>query len=271
VQYAAMIIDIKNSRQLDRKNRIQAQKDLKFYIDNLNEVYSSTLKYSVVFSSGDSVQGLFFHPKDALSYYHILKVLMNPILIRCGIGIGELTIDLEGMDSNSQDGPAYYRAQEAVEILKANQGNVLIHSNTSHDLFINGYLHTIEIIEQDLTSKRKLIAQFIHLFYPIQDSKILHPNYQQLCHAYIQHDSLENHFALTSVDEIIKLRPNLEESDLQLKQNHYLLKPVPTFLSSLLGTTRQNNEQMIKKGKLNEIRHLHILCERFLNDYYDLS
>jgi SatD family (SatD) len=258
MRYAAMIIDMINSRKLEHNRRIQAQKNLKKYSEFLNKIFSESMKYKVVFSSGDSVQGLFYHPIHALHYFQFLKHLMEPIKLRSGIGIGELTVDLEGMDSNMQDGPAYYYAQEVIEELKENGGYVKINSNSSHDQYINAYLQILELLENDLTEKRKAVGILMDLLFPVKEIRDDEGIYQELL------EDVFNHHELIKDLVVIDTQTFLREIGV-----HHTTKSLPTYLSLLTNTTRQNNEQLIKKGKLNEIKNLKKICQQFLTDFYD--
>ena len=70
----------------------------------VNDVYGPHMESKAEFSAGDSIQGLFREPKDALEFCFSVQKLMYPFKLYAGIGIGELTVRVENAGSNAQDG-----------------------------------------------------------------------------------------------------------------------------------------------------------------------
>lgn len=268
--YTSLNIDMIQSRKLSADQRIAFQKTLKEQLDRLNAIYAPRLKYPVVFSAGDSMQGLFYHPQDAYLYFLILESLIFPIEIRCGIGMGELTVDLEQFDSNMQDGPAYYRSREAIDYAKEMDFKLVIQTLKEDDLYLNELFQTISLLENDLTKKRKQIALLIDFLLPIDDRLQENPLYRLLLN-----DVLSNH---PFIQPIIQQKPDLknplimdttEPTTFPRFFDRHELKGMPAYIGTITGTSRQNIQQMIKQGKLTEIRHLKRLVRQFLEEYYD--
>lgn len=68
----------------------------------------------MISSAGDEFQGLFLDLQSAFLYIRKLQILIYPVRIRCGIGYGEITYDVEEWSSSAFDGEAYYLAREAI-------------------------------------------------------------------------------------------------------------------------------------------------------------
>ncbi|MFV0353481.1 MAG: SatD family protein [Oscillospiraceae bacterium] len=137
-KYAALLIDVKNSKEYQRKERTEIQTFIKETINVLNQWFEKNLRFSVVFSAGDEVQGLFTNPQAAYLYFRLFEMLVFPVRVRAGIGVGEWEIkDTSGL-STGQDGPAYHNARNAIEHADRAPGcSVLLFSGTKEDLYIN--------------------------------------------------------------------------------------------------------------------------------------
>lgn len=84
-------------------------------IKNLNGLFSEDIQFEVTFSAGDELQGLFDNVVTALLYFRLFDILMKPVKIRAGIGVGDWTVKMESGLSTQQDGPAYHHAREAID------------------------------------------------------------------------------------------------------------------------------------------------------------
>lgn len=117
--YIAMIGDIKQSKNV--KNRGEVQRNLQRILSEINDKYESDIASKFVITLGDEFQGLL------LSGYNTMKILTEierkiyPVQLRFGIGIGDVTTDINKEMSIGADGPAYYKAREAIDYIKSNE------------------------------------------------------------------------------------------------------------------------------------------------------
>jgi hypothetical protein len=117
--YIAMIGDIKQSKNI--KNRGEVQRKLQRILSEINGKYESDIASKFVITLGDEFQGLL------LSGYNTMKILTEierkiyPVQLRFGIGIGDVTTDINKEMSIGADGPAYYKAREAIDYIKSNE------------------------------------------------------------------------------------------------------------------------------------------------------
>ena len=114
--FAAVIGDIKDSRHLE--NRKEVQVHLQEILDRLNEKYKDHIVSKFLITLGDEFQGLLRSGEHILDMVNEIRMEMYPVRLRFGIGFGQITTDIKSEMALGADGPGYYRAREAVELLK---------------------------------------------------------------------------------------------------------------------------------------------------------
>lgn len=114
--FAAVIGDIKDSRLLE--NRKEVQVHLQEILDRLNEKYKDHIVSKFLITLGDEFQGLLCGGEHILDMVNEIRMEMYPVRLRFGIGFGQITTDIKSEMALGADGPGYYRAREAVELLK---------------------------------------------------------------------------------------------------------------------------------------------------------
>ena len=50
---------------------------------------SKAIKFDVIFSAGDEIQGLFYSSEAAYLYFRLFNMLIYPVEVGAGIGVGE--------------------------------------------------------------------------------------------------------------------------------------------------------------------------------------
>lgn len=114
--FAAVIGDIKDSRHLE--NRKEVQVHLQEILDRLNEKYKDHIVSKFLITLGDEFQGLLCGGEHILDMVNEIRMEMYPVRLRFGIGFGQITTDIKSEMALGADGPGYYRAREAIELLK---------------------------------------------------------------------------------------------------------------------------------------------------------
>ena len=117
--YVAIIGDIKKSKDLLERDLVQ--KKLKRLLNNINEQYALSIAAKFMITLGDEFQGLLFSGKEAFNIVEEIQRQMYPIQIRVGIGVGEITTEINPEMAIGADGPGYYMARRAIESLKQNE------------------------------------------------------------------------------------------------------------------------------------------------------
>ncbi len=116
--YYAVIGDIINSKKLS--DRFGVQEKLTEILAEFNDTYEDDLASNFIITIGDEFQGLLRKGDHILEIIDKINILMNPVQIRFGIGIGEIKTRINKL-SIGADGPAYWHAREA--ILKVHEEN----------------------------------------------------------------------------------------------------------------------------------------------------
>ena len=115
MNYVSLIIDIEKSRNYRNDDRNEIQNYMVYCIDRLNDLFRENMQYTITFSAGDELQGLFYDVTTAVMYFRLLEILVKPVKLRAGIGVGEWTVKINNGLSTQQDGPVYHRARNAIE------------------------------------------------------------------------------------------------------------------------------------------------------------
>lgn len=104
----AIIGDIIDSKNIKNRNKIQ--KDLNKVLKDLNRNYEKDIVSKWTITLGDEFQALL---KPNLYIFKMLDYIsykMDPVKIRFGLGLGEISTDINYEKSIGSDGPAYWRA-----------------------------------------------------------------------------------------------------------------------------------------------------------------
>lgn len=167
--YIAIIGDIKNSKEIGDRNYIQLK--LKCVLDVINIKYNPVIAAKFIITLGDEFQGLLYRGTNVIDIIEEIQREMYPIQIRFGIGVGEITTDINIEMAIGADGPGYYKAREAIEILKySEQKNKTWSSDVrieveedenSISLMLNTIFSLIEVIKSNWTERqREIIYEF---------------------------------------------------------------------------------------------------------------
>ena len=165
IQYIAIIGDIRNSKELiDRKS---VQKMLKSTLDKINEKYQNDIASKFMITLGDEFQGLLSNGDNIMNIIEEIEREMYPVKIRFGVGVGEITTDINLEMAIGADGPGYYRARSAIEYLKKNEQKKEAHvsdvrlevdeDNKSVAIMINTILSLIDAVKQKWTDRQREI------------------------------------------------------------------------------------------------------------------
>ena len=118
-RYLAVIGDIKDSRDLE--NRGEVQRKLKAVLDQINHNYRGEIVSEFLITLGDEFQGLMKISAPVLEIIKYIQRKMYPALLRFGIGIGEISTEINPFAAIGSDGPAYYGAREMIGQVHANE------------------------------------------------------------------------------------------------------------------------------------------------------
>lgn len=124
--YLALIGDFIASK--DILDRSLVQQKLETCLHSLNHQYQDVLVSKLTITLGDEFQGLFQLDAPIFKLVDELVLAMKPYKIRFGLGSGEILTPIDPEQSIGADGPAYWRARQAIETVhkKNDYGNTQI-------------------------------------------------------------------------------------------------------------------------------------------------
>lgn len=166
--YAALMVDLKGSRQYRPERRNALQQYLVELTEALNRVFAPSLERKLEFNGGDELQGLFSEPAGALLCLRLLGRAMFPVPIHGGVGVGEWTVRTPERNSFYQDGPVYHRAREAIELAKKERDyTALVITGGEEDRALNAMLNAACRLARQNSSHQNELALLLELCFPI--------------------------------------------------------------------------------------------------------
>jgi len=268
--YTAFMADIVNSKKILKKDREQIQIFVKLCLGTLNNIFKQSLEFNVIFSAGDEVQGLFKSPTAAFLYLRLLKMILSPLQIRCGIGVGELDVNISNGTSTEQDGPAYHNARAAIlGAHNKNESCVLFNADNENDIYINTLINMSLLFEKKQSQYQNQVLFLTELKFPLFDSNEMDLQaFTQIFTLtqnkvkqewYVNKKNIsENKINLfteisTDFEPFNIFSSSVLESKLVLTST--LKKGISKKIANITLTSRQNIDSVIKSGYIAEIRN----------------
>lgn len=280
--YTALIIDLKRSRSYSVEDRNSIQNYIITVIEKLNEVFSKSLARDVEFSAGDEVQGLFISPESAYLYFRLFCMLISPVEIRAGIGVGEWNVKIENASTTAQDGPAYHHARNAIENVKDALGySVLLYSGTKIDLFLNAVINTSFALTSNHSEYQNELMLLSELLYPIDYRQVINYSKISLISKLVTSKNKLNYYTYYRKSKSVKKYPfdeiefmNIEPLPIDAANddsNFYVSsgkkRGMTTQLSEILNISRQSIEKTFKIANIYEARNSTIVALKFMDKY----
>ena len=167
-KYAALIMDLRNSRSYSDLDRYLIQNHIIQVINFLNKTFYKNILRAVDFSAGDEIQGLFSTAESAYLFYRLLSIYLYPIKIRAGIGVGTWNLQISNRGTTSQDGQAYHYARHAINSTDNTDGySVLIYSNTQKDVVLNTIIGGASTISESLSVNQNQLFLATEIMFPV--------------------------------------------------------------------------------------------------------
>ena len=272
--YASLIMDIEKSRRYSVEDRTELQKFISYSVDRLNELFKENIEYDVTFSAGDELQGLFNDVTVAVMYFRLFEMLVKPVKLRAGIGVGEWTIRIENGLSTQQDGPAYHRARYAIdEVRKKSFQNIRIISDwddvmANHLVNASGVLKEQQIYMQNISS---VILEHMNINIYGSVRELLEKKFEykigQPFRVGPRRDAPEKSVSL-QFPFISLLEPIYINGDIIEAEEQIMIKNVSSAISDILGCTRQNVDSILRRGNANKIRELDYMALQYIERVY---
>lgn len=284
-KYVALIIDLKESRKYHARMRSDIQEYLIQVVENLNLIFGESLEKSVDFSAGDEVQGLFSSVRAAYLYFRMFSMLVAPVEVRAGIGVGTWDVVVKGAGTTAQDGKAYHNARYAIQTVEESKGySVLMYSEHPKDIVVNSLFNSTAMIINKQSSYQNEILLLSELLYPVNDSNIINTfklkkiieilrfknefiRYEPQFYSYgMRGRQRESVFCkLGDLDIEIESKPVsviFDSSSFFVEEGR--VKGLSRQLAELIGVSRQSIEKTIRLGLIYEERNLAITTLSYL-------
>lgn len=164
-KYVAIIGDIVDSKKI--KDRKAIQQKFKNILADINVKYSEDIASKFTITLGDEFQGLLKNTNNIMKIICEIEMAMSPIELRFGIGIGDISTDINFDNSSEIDGPAYHRARKMIKEIESRKSqyterhsNIMICSeenNIEIDELLNSILSVCTALKSKWTDRQKEI------------------------------------------------------------------------------------------------------------------
>ncbi len=164
-KYVAIIGDIVDSKKIDDRKVIQQK--FKKVLADINVKYSEDIASKFTITLGDGFQGLLKSRKNIMKIICEIEMAMTPIELRFGIGIGNISTDINLDNSSEIDGSAYHRARKMIKEIESKKfqyterhSSIMICSeenNIEIDELLNSILSVCTALKSKWTDRQKEI------------------------------------------------------------------------------------------------------------------
>ena len=147
--YLALIADVIDSKMV--QERFDLQKQLEKTLQTMNELFGEFLASNFTLTLGDEFQALLKVDAPVFQMIDTLRSELTPTQLRFGIGLGEIVTTIDPLQSIGADGPAYWNARAAINLVhqKNDYGNTQIYFSSgkeNQDFFVNALIASGEAI-----------------------------------------------------------------------------------------------------------------------------
>ena len=147
--YLALIADVIDSKMV--QERLDLQKQVEKTLQKMNELFGDYLASRFTLTLGDEFQALLKVDAPVFQIIDTLRSELTPTQLRFGIGLGEIVTAIDPLQSIGADGPAYWNARAAINLVhqKNDYGNTQIYFSSgkeNQDFFVNALIASGEAI-----------------------------------------------------------------------------------------------------------------------------
>lgn len=263
--FVSLIIDIEESRGYSVDTRNEIQKYIAECIKKLNIIYQESIEFEVVFSAGDEIQGLFHDITSAFLYLRLFEMMIWPVKIRAGLGIGEWNIKMKNGISTQQDGPAYHRARQAIDEVEKRQTQRFRINSADNDDFDNYLINASFVLKERQGNMQNIALVITELLYPFEKHKFVNFNKIIVDLLNMKFDfKLVVQSARKPETEFHVIEPiridggNFDAEEVIIKKN------MSSNIAKILDCQRQNADMLIKRGNSVVIRSMDYTALQYL-------
>ena len=147
--FLALIADVIDSKMV--QERFELQKQVEKTLQKMNELFGDYLASRFTLTLGDEFQALLEVDAPVFQIIDTLRSELTPTQLRFGIGLGEIVTSIDPLQSIGADGPAYWNARTAINLVhqKNDYGNTQIYFSSgkeNQDFFVNALIASGEAI-----------------------------------------------------------------------------------------------------------------------------
>ena len=147
--FLALIADVIDSKMV--QERFDLQKQVEKTLQKMNELFGDYLASRFTLTLGDEFQALLEVDAPVFQIIDTLRSELTPTQLRFGIGLGEIVTSIDPLQSIGADGPAYWNARTAINLVhqKNDYGNTQIYFSSgkeNQDIFVNALIASGEAI-----------------------------------------------------------------------------------------------------------------------------
>ncbi len=115
-----VVVDLSRSREMNVRDKVRLYEVIRGLLESSHSRFPAECLARPALTAGDSVEFLVSWWRPPTFFIHALKVLSPQVEFRVGVGAGE--VHVLGEIADECDGPAFWRAREALEHLKLTRG-----------------------------------------------------------------------------------------------------------------------------------------------------
>ena len=282
-KYAVLIVDLKQSRLYSVEDRTSIQNYILEVIQKLNNVFKHKIVREIEFSAGDEIQGLFQTPDAAYLYFRLLNMLLFPVEIRVGIGIGEWNVKIKEASTTVQDGSAYHNARYAIEEVKNTMGDsILFYSGNTEDIFVNGAADAAFMMTKRHSEYQNKLMLLSELLYPVDANESIDSTKIDSLFQLTMHKERVDYYIRAKKKTSVKCYP-LGEIDYQkvriqpmnalINETTFYVRSgrkrgLPVQLANMLEVSRQSIEKNLKSANVYAARNATIIVLKLIDKYF---
>ena len=285
--YTSLIIDIEKSRAYNVTDRNKIQDFMWECMECLNQAFQKAMEFSMTFSGGDEIQGLFHDTTAAVLYLRLFEIMMFPVKIRAGIGMGEWNIKLDPENGlpTMQDGPAYHKARYVIEEIHRTQMQRYSIVFEGKEEMANYLINASGVLKEQQSVMQNLTLLLMELLYPFAKKTALHLEPWMLGRLVDlkYHYSMEHKDFLTArkmtlqetnmleipQEDLLKVMEEVEINGIYTRGEEVLIKRnMSKCIADILACKRQNADKLIKRGHVIQIRNMDYMALQFLEKEY---
>lgn len=279
-KYTALIIDLKKSKKYSSENRNYIQEYIFHMLEVLNGAFRRSLEKDVSFSAGDEVQGLFSSVEASYLYFRLFSMLIAPIEIRAGIGVGDWDVVIDKAGTTAQDGSAYHNARFAINATEESLGySVLLFSGSKNDIVVNSLFNSTAVIINKQSEYQNEVMLLSELLYPINFCDLIDENkLSEIVHLlehkdFVSHLNASRLFYRTKEPLFYRVQGrvlDIRSVDYTDNKSFFIttgkVRGLPLQLADILGISRQSIDKTIKAANIYEARNLAVATLMYLSE-----